>query len=351
MQRAVLAVSRAGVGSPPPPPSSGAPSSSVLDETSAAVVQRHDDDGAGVADYLSGDAAEKAARARSMVFDALERYDRIGYTDTISYYNDEQGAEEEFYVFIVEPSGDVVSHPDPIRRGRNLNGPIGTDLWGFNFGATMLGADELGTWVIYAHRDALPQLPDECREEQDSPPQFELDSTCVSAELGVLERPLHIKSTWVVRHDDLIFGSGWYIDDESFIESLTRASAAVLRTEGLIAASDLARLERPGSVVADVQATVDYYNSVDSFMGKAVGFIADGTGTVLTSPYNPELIGIDITELFGPSIVSRASDAGEWMTFREDNASSQDTDSATTGRLFVIRVDDYILAGGWSAKS
>ena len=355
----LAAVVSAGCSDPPGPSAQpeteastpSAPSNSVSGETNAAVVQRQDDNSAGVAGYLSGEAAEKAIRARSMVLDALKRYDRIGYTDTISYYNDEQGAEDELYVFIVESSGDVVSHPDPIRRGRNLNGPLGTDLLGFQFGATMLATDELGTWVTYAHRDALPQLPEIYRDEWESPPESELDLTDLSAQLGILEKPLQIKSTWAVRHDDLIFGSGWYIDDESFIESLTRASAAALRTEGLIAASDPTWFERPGSVTAGIQATVDYYNSVDSLMGKAIGFIADGTGTVLAAPYNPELIGIDIIELFGPSIVSRASDAGEWMIFGEESASSQDADSAATGRLFVLRVDDYILAGGWSGKS
>ena len=355
----LVAVVSAGCSEPPGPSvqpeteasTPSAPSNSVSDETNAAVVQRQDDNGAGVAGYLSGEAAAKAIRARSMVLDALERYDRIGHADTISYYNDEQGAEDEHYVFIVESSGDVVSHPDPIRRGRNLNGPLGTDLLGFKFGVTMLATDELGTWVTYAHRDALPQLPEIYRDEWDSPPQFELDLTDLSAQLGILEKPLHIKSTWVVRHDDLIFGSGWYIDDESFIESFIRASAAVLRTEGLIVVSDPTWFERPGSITADIQTTVDYYNSVDSLMGTVIGFIADGTGTVLTAPSNPELIGIDITELFGPSIISRASDAGEWMIFGEDSASSQDADSAAAGRLFVIRVDDYIVAGGWSGKS
>jgi signal transduction histidine kinase len=88
----------------------------------------------------------------------------------------------QWYVFIAEGTGELIGHYDPEVRGQNLNGSIGTDVNDFKFGAQMLTATEDGKWVSYVFNEP------------------------VSGELAS-------KHSWVVRHDGLLFGSGWYSNE------------------------------------------------------------------------------------------------------------------------------------------
>ena len=60
---------------------------------------------------------------------------------------------------------------------------------------------------------------------------------------------LQSKHSWVVRHDGLIFGSGWYTADASYTEFFVKSAIGKYNVEGL-------------------DATLEYYNSPESVNGQ-----------------------------------------------------------------------------------
>ena len=96
----------------------------------------------------------------------------------IEYYNKPEIVDGQWYVFIINADSISVAHP--IRKDF-----IGTDrsqakdVNGKPYGQELVAATERGRWVSYV---------------------FENPST----------KELQQKQTWVVKHNGLIFGSGWY---------------------------------------------------------------------------------------------------------------------------------------------
>ncbi len=80
---------------------------------------------------------------------------------------------------MIAEDGELIGHYDPEVLGQNLNGPLGTDVNGYNYGPDMPAADEDGKWVSYVFNNPATGDPNS-------------------------------KHSWVVRRDELIFGSGWY---------------------------------------------------------------------------------------------------------------------------------------------
>ena len=138
--------------------------------------------------YERSDDAETAARSdpagytKTFVEKAVSRYDSEGREATIAYYNTQASVDGEWYVFIIDEDDKVVSHPTiPENVGKDLKGELGTDIYGYDFGRDMLaiGEGEAG-WVDYFYHNPA----NENRRET--------------------------KHAWVVRHDGLLFASGWY---------------------------------------------------------------------------------------------------------------------------------------------
>ena len=119
-----------------------------------------------------------------LVQQALERYDRYGRDDTLKYYNSLESASGEWYVFILDAEGTVVAHINQSLLGRGVKEGLGVDATGYRFGEVMLGTTEDGLWVDYVFFNPKTGKQD-------------------------------VKHSWVVRHDGLIFGSGWYEGDEA----------------------------------------------------------------------------------------------------------------------------------------
>ena len=87
--------------------------------------------------------------------------------------------EGERYVFIVDEDDRVIAHRSPDLLGQDLKGDLGVDVTGYRFGEVMLGVGEQGLWVDYLF-------------------------------LNPATGNQEFKHSWVVRHDGLLFGSGWY---------------------------------------------------------------------------------------------------------------------------------------------
>ncbi len=249
---------------------------------------------------------------------AISRYEEEGLASTIAHYNRLESIDEQWYVFIAGENGEIISHFDTQVLGQNLNGPLGTDARGYNFGPQMLAATEEGTWVSYVYKNpGTDRLTDSDRH------------------LGAVE----LKHAWVVRHDDLLFGSGWYVNANEFTVQLVAAAVDAYRQVGL--EGTMARFAGPDSATAGLSDTVAYYNASEDIEGVWFAVIADKGGTIVAS-FDTSLIGRNIAAVYGEEILD-ASAGGNWV-------SSEDTDSsdrAPSLRAWVMEYDGMIFGSGW----
>ena len=122
---------------------------------------------------------EPAAYTQAIVQDAIRRYDRDGRQATINYYSSAENVDGPWYVFIIGGDGYTIAHYNPDMIGRDP--ALRVDATGYFYGDDMLSATEEGKWVSYVFNN--PETGEETR-----------------------------KNAWLVRHDGLIFGSGWYAE-------------------------------------------------------------------------------------------------------------------------------------------
>lgn len=258
--------------------------------------------------------SDPANYTQHVVQQAIERYESEGLAAALAYYNSPDSVDGQWYVFIVDRNADVIGHYDPRRLDLNLLGFAGTDINGYKFGPEMLAADEAGRWVPYVYANpSVGTLEDD----------------------GAFE----LKNAWVVRHDGLLFGSGWYINSEEFLPALISEAAGHFRTGGLEAI--LAFYNSPQGISAGLIPTVEYYNSTNTLDGYFSGFITAPDGDLL-SHVNPELIGTHIEDLLGPA-VRNATAQGAWIT-AADNPADAGPESM---RIWVVDVDGTLIGGGW----
>ena len=120
---------------------------------------------------------EPAAYTQSLVQDAIRRYDRDGREAAIAYHSSVENVDGQWYVFVIGGDGYTIAHHNPEIIGRDP--ALRVDSTGYFYGDDMLSATEAGKWVSYVFHN--PDTDEETR-----------------------------KHTWIVRHDGLFFGSGWY---------------------------------------------------------------------------------------------------------------------------------------------
>ena len=124
---------------------------------------------------------EPAAFTKAFVESAITYYASRGRDATLDYYNSKDSVDGEWYIFIVGEDDRVIAHATvPENIGQDLKGDLGTDINGYVFGDKMLATTEEGRWVDYVYLNPAR----ENRQET--------------------------KHSWVVRHDGLLFGAGWY---------------------------------------------------------------------------------------------------------------------------------------------
>ena len=120
---------------------------------------------------------EPGAYTKAVVEDAVQRYERDGLEATVEYFNSLESVDGEWYVFIIDGYGYTIAHHNEIFRNRDPS--LRVDTVGYFYGGDLLGATEDGRWVEYV-------ILNPATSENDQ------------------------KHTWAVRHDGLIFASGWY---------------------------------------------------------------------------------------------------------------------------------------------
>ena len=238
---------------------------------------------------------------------AINRYETEGLDATLAHYNRQESIDGQWYVFIVDENDLVIGHPDPQRLGLDLKGWVGTDINGYNFGPDMLSATGEGKWVSYVY-----QNPE--------------SGTLGSDHIGTFQ----LKNAWVVKHDGLLFASGWYINADEFTKSLVFAAVNKFRSVGLEAT--IAYFTGPESVYSGLAATIDYYNSAETVEGEWFAFISDSSGMIVDH-YNKTLVGTDLKDLLGTD-VSEAPAEGSWVT-------TEDV------RVWVVGYDGMVFGSGW----
>ena len=244
---------------------------------------------------------------RFFVQNAISRYETQGLDATLAYYNREESVDGQWYVFIIDENDIVIGHPDVHRLGLDVKGWVGTDANDYNFGPDMLSATEDGKWVSYVYQNP--------------------ESGAIGASYtGGLE----LKNVWVVRHDGLLFASGWYIDADEFTKSLVFAAVNIFRLVGL--EGTIAYFAGPESIYSGLAATIAYYNSADNVEGDWFAFIADGSGKIVDH-YNKEMVGRSLGDLFGEDVI-KATAEGNWVT-------TEDV------RVWVVSDGGMTFGSGW----
>ena len=177
-----------------------------LDAVRAELMQLQEavssDISSGIDDALARlDWLEKAAApayTKTYVEQAINRYDANGRAATLDYYSTMESVNGDLYLFVLDENYEVIVNPAlPNNIGMDIRGSLGTDITGKNFGAEFVTVDETGKWIDYVYLNPA----DDFNYER--------------------------KHVWIVRHENLIFGSGWY-EREVSLESTPSAYARAL---------------------------------------------------------------------------------------------------------------------------
>ena len=259
--------------------------------------------------------ADRAGYTVATVEKALRLYDSKGRKAALAYYNSPESVDGEWYVIIADENKEIVAHPNPDVLGESLLGPMGVDFTGYRHGEAIAGATEAGKWVDYIFFN-----PATGRDEY--------------------------KHTWAVRHDGLIFASGWYQVLPTLALAVTKAEPAEYTVAFVERAVRYYKAHGREEAVA-------FFSSAESVDGAWYVFIIDGNGRVIAHP-DPEIIGRDLKGdlgvdssgyRFGDLMLS-ATEAGMWVDYLSASNPTQDG-SEEVKHTWVVRYDGVIIGSGW----
>ena len=237
---------------------------------------------------------------RFFVNNAISQYETQGRDATLAYYNREEAVDGQWYVFIIDENDLVIGHPDAHRLGLDLKGWVGTDANGYNFGSEMLSATEDGKWVSYVYRN----------------PESEGIGT---DHTGAME----YKHVWTVRHDGLLFASGWHVTADKYTQFVVDEAISRYHADGL-------------------DATLAYYNSPDSVDTQWYVFVATPDGEVL-GHYNADDLGPHLEEMLEDGSFS-ATEEGVWVTHEDVNPATGETEDK---HFLLVEHDGLVFGSGW----
>lgn len=243
---------------------------------------------------------------------ALERYDREGRDAAISYYNTTESIDGDWYVFIIDENDGIIAHAArPERLGKKLSEL--TDVTDYNYGADFAATTDKGSWVEYIYLNPTRDLYEK-------------------------------KHSWAVKHDGLIFGSGWY---ERTLSSLhpSRTEQPAAYTKALVEQA----IRR--YVVTGRDAVIEYYNNSETVDGQWYIYLWDEDANILAHPTSPQLIGTNGNDLdpdvngyrFGPDLAA-APPEGAWVTYTFLNPESGEQ---AKKHSWVQLYDGLIFGSGW----
>ena len=251
--------------------------------------------------------SDPAAYTQAVVQQAIDRYEDKGRDETVAFYNSMESVDGPWYVFIADANDVLIAHVTvPENVGRHADDIRGAD--GFPVGSQVVAAaTEDGTWTDY---------------------------TYLNPNSGSIES----KHSWVVRHDGLIFGSGWYEPGPSEDDPPAYTKAVVQQAINLYAA-------------VGRDDTVAFYNSMESVDGPWYVFIADANDVLIAHATVPENVGRYADDIrgadgfpVGSQVVAAATEYGAWTDYTYLNPNSGSIESKHS---WVVRHDGLIFGSGW----
>ena len=241
-----------------------------------------------------------AEYTRFFVENAISRYETQGLEATLAHYNREESVDGQWYVFIIDENDLVIGHPDAHRIGLDLKGWVSLDATGYNFGRDILSATEEGKWVSYVY-----QNPESGGIGDDH--------------TGALE----YKHVWVVRHDGLLFASGWHITADEYTKFVVDEAIARFQAAGL-------------------EATLEHYNSAESVNAQWYVFIATPEGEIL-GHYNAEDFAVHLQEMLDDGSF-QATEEGVWVNHEDVNPA---TGGVEDKHFWLVEHDGLVFGSGW----
>ena len=277
-------------------------------ETKHSWVTRHNGMIFGSGWYEEGPPrSDAAAYTKAFVERAINLYDDLGREGTVAFYNSPGSVDGEWYTFIADENDVMIAHATvPDNVGKSPDEIVSPD--GYPAGAQVAAAaTEGGAWTSYTY-------------------------------LNPATGNVQTKHSWVIRHDGLVFGSGWYEDGPSKDDPDAYTQAFVQRALNLY--DDLGR-----------DGTVAYYNSEESIDGQWYVFIIGEDDNFLAHAATPERVGTDVKALtdangfaHGQAIADEASEEGSWLSYARANPVSGEDEPK---RSWIIRHDGLIFGSGW----
>ena len=255
--------------------------------------------------------SQPAAYTQAVVAQAVNLYEAIGREGSVSYYNSPESVDGQWYMFIADEQDVLIaSAASPVSVGLTPDRILGPN--GYPAGeavAAVSRANPDGAWLEYVFPNPVS---------------------------GRYET----KNTWVVVHDGLVFGSGWYEPGPSKANLSGFTKSFVGQAINLYEAVGLER-------------TLEYYNSPESADGPWYVYITDEDGIIIAHPTIPENVGKHILGKVGVDPVTdhpygldvlAANNQGRWVRYNFLNSHTGETERKNT---WVIRHDGLLFASGW----
>ena len=263
--------------------------------------------------FASGHFPTREDYAKNYVQRAVEHYESEGLDETIAFYNSPQSIDGEFYLFLIGEDDLYLAHPIlPHLIGTDIKDV--TDSSGYELGREIAKAGEAGHWVDYLWPNPVSGI--------DEP-----------------------KSTWVARHDGLIFASGYYTPDLDAAPPAWKDADPEEYTVTYVE-NAIELYERDG-----LEGLKGYYNSVGSFEGQWYLFATDADDRYLLHPLFSHLIGTDIKDVkdstgfeLGAELAKATEDEGVWVEYLWPSPMTlQDAPKVA----YAVRHDGLLFASGY----
>ena len=257
---------------------------------------------------------DREAFTQDYVNRAIAFYQSNGLEATIAYYDSRESVDGQFYLFLIGVDDIYLAHPIfPHLKDTDIKDV--TDTTGYELGEEIAKATEEGHWVDYLWPNPVTQVPEP-------------------------------KSAWVMRHDGLIFASGYYTPDPNAEPPAWQDADPETYTETYVK-NAIARYKRDG-----LESMKAYYNSVVSFEGEWYLFVADANAndTYIVHPLFPYLVGTDIKDVKSsdnPDLgrqIAEATEEGAWVNYLWPHPL---TLQEVPKRAYAERYDGLVFASGY----
>ena len=251
-------------------------------ETKHSWVTRHNGMIFGSGWYEEGPPkSEAAAYTQSLVQRAVNLYDDLGQDGTVDYYNTPESVDGQFYVFILQ-AHDLRTLANGARPELvGIDPPARIDAAGYAYGEAFAATTDEGHWVSYVFIN---------------PATDQLES----------------KHTWIMEHDGLMFGSGWYTEPADYTQYLVDQAIDMYKADGR-------------------EATLDHFNDPSTVDGQWYVYIIDADSKVsLANAARPEFVGAPPTHRIDPTgydygeALYSATEEGKWISYIIKNPATEE---------------------------